>query len=294
MASGRAVVLGVGGIGGVAWLAGLLATVREAGGRLDRADLVVGTSAGALMAARLAGGADMRREVRLLAGPRSPVRRLLTGVYRLAPTMPAGEVNDMLAALDTQAPSTPASRRESGAQALAARTMPEWAFLAFVGVVVRRMRWPDTPLLMVCADAHTGGRRPVGRGSGVTVVRAAAASAAVPRLYPPVRLDGRPCIDGGTCSALNADLAAGHGRVLVVTCHLPTEGAGPLSRAQVDAEVAALRAGGAEAVLVEPDEASREPLMRALDPAAIVPAAQAGVRQGRRGDAARILAAWGR
>ena len=51
-----ALVLGGGGITGIAWEIGLLAGLAEAGTDLSGADLVVGTSAGSVVGARLATG----------------------------------------------------------------------------------------------------------------------------------------------------------------------------------------------------------------------------------------------
>ena len=49
MTAGSAVVLGPGGPAGTAWLAGLAAGLRRAGVDLGAADLIVGTSAGAIV-----------------------------------------------------------------------------------------------------------------------------------------------------------------------------------------------------------------------------------------------------
>src|SRR5919198_3625801 len=78
----RALVLGGGGVSGIAWEAGVLAGLRDRGVDVDSWDLVIGTSAGAIVATRLA-GSDLRdfydeqaseditaedEQVRLLAG----------------------------------------------------------------------------------------------------------------------------------------------------------------------------------------------------------------------------------
>ena len=55
----RALVLGGGGITGIAWEIGVLAGLAEAGVDLTGADLVVGTSAGSVVGAQLTGGADL-------------------------------------------------------------------------------------------------------------------------------------------------------------------------------------------------------------------------------------------
>ena len=51
-----ALVLGGGGPVGGAWMTGVLAGLTEAGVDLDRADVIIGTSAGAIFGARLAAG----------------------------------------------------------------------------------------------------------------------------------------------------------------------------------------------------------------------------------------------
>ena len=54
----RALVLGGGGITGVAWELGMLCGLREHGVDLAGADLIVGTSAGAIVGTQLATGVD--------------------------------------------------------------------------------------------------------------------------------------------------------------------------------------------------------------------------------------------
>ena len=57
--SGRALVLGAGGVTGVAWQLGLLAGLADHGANLANADLLVGTSAGAVVAALVTSGASL-------------------------------------------------------------------------------------------------------------------------------------------------------------------------------------------------------------------------------------------
>lgn len=66
----------------------------------------------------------------------------------------------------------------------------------------------------------------VGPDSGVDLVHGVASSGAAPLIFPPVHIDGRPYIDGGVNSNLNAGLAAGADRVVVTDC-LPIEGVDP-------------------------------------------------------------------
>ena len=52
----QALVLGGGGVAGIAWMTGLLAGLADAGQDVTGADLVIGTSAGASVAAQLGSG----------------------------------------------------------------------------------------------------------------------------------------------------------------------------------------------------------------------------------------------
>ena len=111
---------------------------------------------------------------------------------------------------------------------------------------------------------------------GVSLVDAVGASCAVPGVWPPVTIGARRFVDGGMRSTVNADLAAGARRVLVLA---PTSAAfGPMPR--LSAQVAELRAGGARVVVVTPDAAARAAIGRnVLDPARRAGAARAGRAQ---------------
>jgi len=118
--------------------------------------------------------------------------------------------------------------------------------------------------------------------SGVSLIDAVAASAAVPGVWPPVTIDGSRYMDGGIRSTDNADLAAGAERITVISpmgmdTAIPT--LLPLREA-----VAALSAGGASVTVLWPDQASVAAIgTNALDPATRTPAATAGRAQGRAG-----------
>ena len=52
----HALVLGGGGVAGIAWMTGLLAGLADAGDDVTGADLIIGTSAGANVAAQVGSG----------------------------------------------------------------------------------------------------------------------------------------------------------------------------------------------------------------------------------------------
>jgi NTE family protein len=56
MPEGKALVLGGGGVAGIAWMTGVLAGLADAGQDVTGADLLVGTSAGATVAAQVGSG----------------------------------------------------------------------------------------------------------------------------------------------------------------------------------------------------------------------------------------------
>lgn len=85
---------------------------------------------------------------------------------------------------------------------------------ATVAARLPSQHWPQTPLLIVAVDAHTGEPVVFDRHSGVDLVDAVAASTAGPGA-PPYSIGANRYIDGGYRRNENADLAAGYGRVLV-------------------------------------------------------------------------------
>ena len=263
-----ALVLGGGGITGIAWEIGVLAGLVEAGVDLSAADLVVGTSAGSVVGAQLAGGSPLEEMyARQLEPPTQEkvARMTRSNLARYAWAMLVSRGRDV------------DFRRRIGALALAAEkagaTPSEQERLDVIGSRLVSREWPDRPLTITAVDAATGEFHAFDRESGVPLLQAVAASCAVPGVYPPVTIDGRRYVDGGMRSAANADLAQGYDR-LVVLAPIP-RGVGPL--ASVDAQVTGMLA---RVAVVAPDEGSRTAIGRnVLDPAAREPAARAGRAQ---------------
>lgn len=85
------------------------------------------------------------------------------------------------------------------------------------------------PLVAVSAVCLRTRRRHILDGASYPLADLAAASSAVPALFPPHRIDGRLYIDGGMWSATSVDAAADAGHVIVVA---PLAGSilGPMGR----------------------------------------------------------------
>ena len=275
MGEGQALVLGGGGVAGIAWMTGLLAGLAEAGQDVTGADLLVGTSAGAAVAAQVGSGLSLGSLFARQVDPALQAREISVEVNMT-------EVAAEFAALLAGATSAQDIQRRVGAYALAASTVSEADRLAAVGSRLPSPQWPARRLLLVAVDAETGETRVFDRQSGVDLVDAVAASCAVPGIWPPVTIGGHRYVDGGIRSSDNADLASGHARIVVLSplgadSPFPT----PLPLRTV---VARLRSEGSAVTVIAPDEASVAAIgTNPLDPATRIPSAEAGRAQGRTG-----------
>ena len=274
----RALVLGGGGVTGVAWELGLLAGLAERGVALVDADLVVGTSAGSVVGAQVCSGVPVRELYEAqLRQPRGELAARF-GVGAVARLLWAGgRTRDELR-----------SRARIGAMALAARTPSEASRRTVIESRLPSAQWPARRLLVTAVDAGSGEFVVFDAASGVSLVDAVGASCAVPGVWPPVTIGDRRYVDGGVRSAVNADLAEGAEAVVVVA---PVSSAfGPMPR--LSAQVARLRRSARVAV-VAPDAAARAAIGRnVLDPARRAGAARAGRAQAA-AVADEVAAVWG-
>lgn len=278
VASGPALVLGGGGVAGIAWMTGLLTGLAEAGDDVTSADLIIGTSAGATVAAQVGSGLALAE---LLARQTDPVLQSA----EIEANVDLEQFSAELAAYLTGASSADESLRRIGAYALEAQTVPEPIRRAVIEGRMSTLDWPTRAIQLVAVDAETGRMRIFDAQSGVPLVDAVAASCAVPGIWPPVTIDGRRYVDGGVRSSDNADLAAGAERITIISplgVDSPLPSPLPLRRV-----VTSLREGGSVVTVVAPDAPSRVAIgTNPLDPATRTPAAQAGLAQGRTGLAA--------
>ncbi|MQY38642.1 hypothetical protein SRB17_66550 [Streptomyces sp. RB17] len=269
----EALVLGGGGVGGIAWMTGLLVGLAEAGQDVSGAGLLVGTSAGSTVAAQVGSGLSLQE---LYARQVDPALQAAEIMAEMDLETFAAEIG----AATGSGASVPELRRKVGEVALGSRTVSEEARRAVIESRLPSHGWPERALKVVAVDAESGEPVVFERASGVPLVDAVAASCAVPGVWPPVTIGARRYVDGGVRSIANADLAAGAGRVLVV---VPLGAAEPFpSEHPLERSVEELRDGGAEVVVLAPDEASVAAIgSNPLDPATRGPAAEAGRTQGR-------------
>ena len=217
----RALVLGAGAALGGAWSVGVLCALESVEGfRPDDVDLVVGTSAGSVLAALIACGLSPGALAERLAGAGS------TDVEGTGPVNPFDVHDYVHSALgDIPRPTLLPSNlrlaaRAAGrphrhtlmtaAAALAPRGRGDLAPVrALIADEYRRRAWPVEPAVWVVAmDARTGRRTVFGRAGSpvVPLPDAVVASCSAPGFFPPARIGDHWYVDGGAVSATNADV----------------------------------------------------------------------------------------
>ena len=240
-----ALVLGGGGPLGIAWQAGLLTGLTRRGLDPARADLVLGTSAGSIVGAALTAGLDL-----------TTLADQVGGQLPIPPDSDGGITGLMELTAQTTSPARTIERVTG--YALAADTLPEADYLdtplfaTFEGVP-----WP-AGFHCTTIDIDTGRLQVWDAAAGAPLAPALAASCAVPGLFPPVTIAEHRHIDGGMLSPLNAELAAGHPHIVIVSCFaLTPPGASPgpaEAAARQLTEIDRLRTGGSEVTCIEPGQ----------------------------------------
>ena len=258
---------------GVAWHAGVLCGLSDAGVDLTAVDLLVGTSAGATVGAQLAGGLDPAELFRRQVDPAG-------AASELTPSTSLEELWERMAPIYAAAFDDTDRRRRLGAFALSAHTVEEPVRRRVIEARLGGIDWVGDQLHVVVVEATSGDRHVLAASSGIDLVDAVTASCAVPGIWPPVTIAGSRYVDGGIWSVANADLARGCDRILVLA---------PLVDPGVRHDIAHL-AEVARVELIAPDDASVRAFgADVLDPAARGPSARAGRAQGRI-EAARVSA----
>ncbi|GLZ01117.1 patatin-like phospholipase family protein [Actinoplanes sp. NBRC 103695] len=283
----RAVVLGGGGTVGVAWQTGLLTGLRDAGIELAEASAIVGTSAGALVGALLAGGRDATDALAILAAVGQKVD---------VDTMTAGSESFLNASRQAALATDPqqALRAIGAAVQQAPTTLTEDDYLDLLETF-NGAAWP-AGFRCTAVNTDTGEFVVWDEQSGVPLLHAVAASCVVPMLFPPVTINGVRYMDGGLLNHLNATVAPPSDVVVVVSCHPVGTPGGAVddtraaSDIRADTEVAQLR-GTTRLIAVEPDFSDLEAPVNMLDPQIAGQALHIGKRQAEH-EAATIRAAW--
>ncbi|MGH9022190.1 MAG: patatin-like phospholipase family protein [Acidimicrobiia bacterium] len=281
-------VLGGGGLVGQGFHAGVLAGIQDVTGwDPRRAEVVVGTSAGAYLAVLLRAGISATDLGAASVGNETTPE----AAALLAPILASRGIPALTPRLE--------GRRQLGSPTLLARfcrrpwEMRVGTVSAAILPAGRRSlehiapsldhlfgaAWPGQAL-WICALRLSDGRRVVFGRPGEPKPRPAAAvvaSCSVPGFFEPTVIDGVTYVDGGALSATNLDVLAGHGLDLVLvsapmsSIGFPARprallGSRLIHRTEVRAEAARVRRRGSAVVLFEPGPVEREAMgPRTLD-----------------------------
>ena len=228
----RALVLGGGGLVGMAYHAGALKALEESGVDLGASDLIIGTSAGSVMASYIAAGwtgedffdyahgrhpdvtkdpEDQQEAVRQIFEPlwtnrTERVRRSIGSFFALASSRGVWQ----------------RATRGKMPFAYLRHTFP--AGLYSTQRTRERLHedlpdeWPREGLYICGADLYTGELVPFGREGAPesSLPDAVLASCAIPGVFPPVRISGRQYVDGGAVSATSLNLAVEDGAKTII------------------------------------------------------------------------------
>ncbi len=282
----RALVLGGGGSTGNAWLIGVIAGLFDGGLDVTEADLIIGTSAGSTAAAQITGASPAQLfAATLAAAPQPPSGPAGSGRAR-GPVGPVADHLEGTSRIIAAAEDAADMRRRMGAAALEMDASDGSGQTRWRDIVAARLpsrHWPQQLVFIAAVDAHTGEPVVFDRHSGIDLVDAVAASTSNGfGAVPPYRIGDNRYINGGYRRSENADLAAGYGRVLVLSpfggrSRMPLEWGMDLAT-----QVSELRAGGSRVERVFPDGGAGDAFnANALDPSTRLQAARGGYHQGR-------------
>jgi NTE family protein len=293
----RALVLGGGGPVGIGWEAGLIVGLAEAGIALADADAFIGTSAGSVVGAQLAGGADLRASIELLGATTAGGVEGGT-IDNQAAVDGLQQLMVLVAEAASSGGATDETRARLGALARQAQTVSEEEYLQLFQVLAGG-HWPDR-FSCTAVDTASGAFKVWGASDDVELALAVASSCSVPTVFPPVTINGTRWMDGGMRDMLNADVAAGHDTVLAVSCvllEMPEGFVEPTMEALLAATVAqldSLRDGGAKVETIVPGEEFLEVSgwgLYLMDFTRATAAFEAGLRQGA-AEAGRLAGFW--
>jgi len=284
----RGLVLGGGGVFFVAWQVAYLNGLAKRGVQLDRADIIVGTSAGSLVASIMGSGGLKRFGIQVDLIARMPS---LVGLLAPASHFTPSQLRALTMFREAQ-DSDPDTVRAIGFAAMAAHAPSAAEMRRNTSLTVAARGWTSPALHITATDVYTAERLVIDEHARVSSIRAAAASSAVPGIFSPQPLLDRFAMDGGTSgSGTHCDIVAGAERALVVALSAGIEQEVAMMTVPVgkfEAELDGLRDAGTAVRARGPLEVDIKKLM---DPTAVPEALALGDRQAA-ADAGEIASFW--
>ena len=269
MKNERALVLGGGGITGIAWESGVLAALIENGMKISQIDKIFGTSAGAFVGAVLSNNQDMKSYYHYLNENKDPNEQ----------TKLKKEVYEMW----RQAYIQGGNNQESIGRLLGEmidQVQPVISMKERKKAIAKRLndsKW-TSQLVITAINARTGQLETINQQIGMDLIDSVAASEAVPGLWPHVTMNGKDYIDGGMVSSTNACLAKDFKQILIIAPL--TQKIGKLPNV-FDDEITL--SNTSDVYTITPDEFSKSIIGDNIyDASVIIEVGNAGYEQGKR------------
>ena len=269
MKNERALVLGGGGITGIAWESGVLAALIENGMNISQIGKIFGTSAGAFVGAVLSNNQDMKAYYHYLNENKDPNEQ----------TKLKKEVYEMW----RQAYIQGGNNQENIGRLLGEmidQVQPVISMKERKKAIAKRLndsKW-TSQLVITAINARTGQLETINQQIGMDLIDSVAASEAVPGLWPHVTMNGKDYIDGGMVSSTNACLAKDFKQILIIAPL--TQKIGKLPNV-FDDEITL--SNTSDVYTITPDEFSKSIIGDNIyDASVIIEVGNAGYEQGKR------------
>lgn len=261
-------MLGSGGVLGETWMSAVIAGVLDAGGPdLRLSDHFVGTSAGSIVATRLAAGQDMReyieRRFGIVPSDSSGFAPRVGGDCQPGDDLAGG------GRLDAAASTFLGGSRQAGSllRRAALKAVPEGRedLTRLGGTIERLMPDWDPRLSLIGVGVRQGARLIMQADTdlGLSVSDAVRASCSIPGVFRPVESARGPIVDGGVWSPVNLDAVRVPTGARVLCLYPSGYRSSPrstrrtvltrISRTRVAMEAAVMRRHGARVLIVSPD-----------------------------------------
>ena len=189
-------ILGGGGVVGIAWEIGVMAGLREhAGFDPLTMSLIVGTSAGSVAGAQVALGHDLDELVARQQRTRRSPRSQKSSPPR-APGAPSVVPNDIMRLMISG--DAPMEERTIAIGKLAIDAdvaLGEAEYVESFRSLLGTDEWPEIDLCVTTAECETGRSILWSKADGIDLLRAVASSCAIPGWFPPVEFAGHRYID---------------------------------------------------------------------------------------------------
>ena len=264
-------------------LLGFARGLRSAGVSYDLAEVIVGTSAGAIVGSAIA--AD---HLGLLSDDFD-----FFGVFPklLADLVPTRAENPSQARARNVAQAAHdasiSTIQSIGRAAMAAHNPSVRNLELMIDILSLGRSWPSTRFHATTTDCYTGERVVLSQESNVPISHAVCASVSLPGVFGPTWIGDRLCMDGAMCqTSTHVDLVAGAKRALVVALTDPAERFSGIPN-DIDPELRYVEAAGTKTLLIAADPGK----VHLLSAAEIEPALRAGHDRAMR-EAARVKAFW--